>query len=158
MDIFNTDTINLIEEIKSSNKNSVIGFTCSCFDLMHAGHCLMLEDSKRQCDILVIGLQTDPTIDRSWKNKPIQSYKEREIVIKSNKWIDYIIKYQTEQDLINILDYLKPNVRIIGSDYLGKDFTGKEMDIKIYYHKRDYPYSSTIMRRRIWEEENKNYT
>lgn len=155
MDIFNENskyTLDLI--IKKSNLNDqTIGFTCSCFDLLHAGHCLMLEDAKKQCDILVIGLQTDPTIDRPEKNKPIQSYKEREIIINSKKWVDYVVKYQTEQDLYNTLEYLKPDVRIIGSDYIDKKFTGDELDIEIYYHERSHDYSTTTLRQRIYDAE-----
>ena len=154
--IFSQDTITLISNIKAKaiKNNLVIGFTCSCFDLMHAGHCLMLEDASKQCDILIIGLQTDPTIDRPQKNKPIQTYEEREIIVNSKRWVDYVIKYQTEDDLYNILKELKPDVRIIGSDYLDKDFTGKDLDIHIYYHYRNHDYSTTSLRKRIWQAEN----
>ena len=77
-----------------------VGFTCSCFDLLHAGHILMLKDAKAQCDKLIVGLQTDPTIDRPEKNKPIQSYEERYIQLEAVKYVDEIIKYDTEEDYI----------------------------------------------------------
>ncbi len=132
------------------NKNKKIGFTCSCFDLLHAGHILMLKDAKKQCNYLIVGLQTDPTIDRpKEKNKPIQSLEERRIQLEAVKYIDEIITYNTEEDLYNILKDIKPNVRILGHDYLNKNFTGDDLDIKIYYHKRDHNYSSTNLRKKI---------
>ena len=97
--IFNSETLKQIEDIKTKYKNKKIGFTCSCFDILHCGHAIMLKDCKNHCDILVIGLQTDPTIDRKSKNKPIQQYSERKIMISSIKYVDEIIKYATEKDL-----------------------------------------------------------
>ena len=81
-----------ISELKKKYSGKKIGFTCSCFDLLHCGHCIMLEDCKTQCDVLIVGLQTDPTLDRKDKNKPIQEYEEREIMINSIKYVDEIIK------------------------------------------------------------------
>ena len=132
-----------------------IGFTCSCFDLLHAGHILMLKDAKGQCDYLVIGLQTDPTIDRPEKNKPIQSLEERKIQLEAVKYIDEIIIYETEEDLYKKLLDINPNVRILGSDYIGKSFTGDDLDIPIYYHKRNHNYSSTNTRKKILEIDEK---
>ncbi len=110
----------------------------------------MLKDAKKQCDYLIVGLQTDPTIDRpKIKNKPIQSLKERKIQLKAVKYIDKIIIYDTEEDLYNILKDIKPNIRILGYDYLNKNFTGDDLDIKIYYHKRNHNYSSTNLRKKI---------
>ena len=126
-----------------------IGFTCSCFDLLHAGHILMLKDAKAQCDKLIVGLQTDPTIDRPEKNKPIQSFEERKIQLESVKYVDEVIKYETENELYELLKVLRPNVRILGSDYEGKYFTGDDLNIPIYYHKRDHEYSSTRIRKEI---------
>ena len=126
-----------------------IGFTCSCFDLLHAGHILMLKDAKEQCDKLVVGLQTDPTLDRPEKNKPIQSFKERKIQLEAVKYVDEILKYNTEKELFEILRMLRPNVRILGSDYEGKYFTGAELNIPIYYHKRNHNYSSSNLRQEI---------
>ena len=129
-----------------------IGFTCSCFDLLHAGHILMLKDAKEQCDKLIVGLQTDPTIDRPEKNKPIQSYEERYIQLEAVKYVDEIIKYDTEEDLYKKLLFINPDFRILGSDYIGKSFTGDDLDIEIYYHERKHNYSSTNLRNKIVSE------
>ena len=129
-----------------------IGFTCSCFDLLHTGHILMLKDSKQQCDKLIVGLQTDPTIDRPEKNRPIQSYEERYIQLKAVKYIDEIIKYETEEELFQLLKLIRPNIRILGSDYQdGRYFTGRELNIPIYFHERNHNYSSTNLRKKIVE-------
>ena len=128
-----------------------IGFTCSCFDLLHAGHILMLKDAKEQCDKLIVGLQTDPT-DRPEKNGPIQSLEERRIQLEAVKYVDEIFTYDTEKELYkNLLD-IKPDVRILGSDYIGKSFTGDDLDIKIYYHDRNHNYSTTNLREKIVSE------
>tara|TARA_B100000674_G_scaffold245851_1_gene202564 strand:+ start:55 stop:462 length:408 start_codon:yes stop_codon:yes gene_type:complete len=127
-----------------------IGFTCSCFDLLHAGHILMLKDAKEQCDELIVGLQTDPTIDRPLtKNKPIQSLRERKIQLEAVKYVDDIFVYETESDLIDLLKLIKPDVRILGSDYKDESFTGDELNIPIYYHERDHDYSSSDLRKKI---------
>ena len=136
-------------------KNKKIGFTCSCFDLLHAGHILMLKDAKHQCDYLVAGLQTDPTIDRPLeKNSPIQSIKERKIQLDAVKYVDEIIIYNSEKDLYELLKKLNPDIRILGSDYKNKNFTGNDLNIKIYYHKRNHNFSSTNLRHKIIEEYN----
>ncbi len=132
------------------NKNKKIGFTCSCFDLLHAGHILMLKDAKKQCDYLIVGLQTDPTFDRpKKKNKPIQSLEERRIQLEAIKYIDEIIIYNTELDLYKLLEKIQPNIRILGTDYIDKKFTGNDLDIEIYYHKREHNFSSTNLRKKI---------
>ena len=135
-----------------------IGFTCSCFDLMHPGHIKMLQDARNQCDYLIVGLQSDPTIDRpDSKNKPIQTLEERQIMLSAVRFIDEIMIYKTEDDLYSYLKKNKPNVRILGSDYdiPDKRFTGDNLDIDIYYHKRDHDWSTTNLRKRITNEENK---
>ena len=127
-----------------------VGFTCSCFDLLHAGHILMLKDAKEQCDELIVGLQTDPTIDRPLtKNKPIQSLRERKIQLEAVRYVDDIFVYETESDLIDLLKLIKPDVRILGSDYKDESFTGDELNIPIYYHERDHDYSSSDLRKKI---------
>ena len=132
------------------------GFACSCFDLLHAGHVKMLQDARNQCDYLIIGLQTDPTIDRpDTKNKPIQTLEERQIMVSGIRFVDEIMIYDTEDDLYSYLKNNKPDVRILGSDYKDKDFTGKDLDIDIYYHERDHDWSTTNLRKRITREENK---
>ena len=135
-----------------------IGFTCSTFDLLHAGHVVMLEEAKRHCDYLIVGLQTDPTIDRPDKNTPIQSVVERQIRWAAVKYIDEIVMYTTEQDLEDLLLTLPINVRIIGEEYKTKPFTGKaickDRGIKMVYNGRDHSFSSTSLRKRVYEIEN----
>ena len=126
-----------------------VGFVASSFDLLHAGHCLMLEDAKKQCDWLVAALQVDPSVDRPQKNRPAQSLKERRIQLESVKYVDQIETYGTEKDLALLLERINPDVRILGSDYKGKDFTGKDLDIKIYYHERNHEWSTTELRLRV---------
>lgn len=130
-----------------------IGFTASAFDLLHAGHVAMLEEAKSQCDWLIVGLQTDPTIDRPEKNKPIQSITERYIQLRACKFVDEIYVYATEADLLDLLAILPIDVRIIGADYKGKDFTGKrycdENDIEIYYNRRSHKLSTSELRNRL---------
>jgi glycerol-3-phosphate cytidylyltransferase len=127
----------------------ITGFTCSCFDLLHAGHILMLEEAKLHCDRLVVGLQTDPTLDRPEKNAPLQSVTERYIQLAAVKYVDEIIPYSTEQDLSNLLKALPIDIRIIGEDYRDKDFTGKELNIPLYYNKREHDWSSSALRKKI---------
>jgi len=130
----------------------IVGFTASAFDLLHAGHILMLTEAKEQCDFLIVGLHTDPTIDRpSTKNKPIQSVFERYVQLKAVRVIDEIIPYDTEADLLSILTSYKIDVRIIGEDYKDKPFTGKELPIPIYYNKRRHNFSTTELRNKISE-------
>ena len=131
----------------------VIGITFSCFDLFHPGHIKMLKEAKTQCDYLIVGLQVDPTIDRPEKNKPIQSVVERYIQLKSCKYVDEIVPYVTEQDLLDILSSFKIK-RIIGEEYRNLNFTGKdycvENDIEIYYNKRDHRFSSSGLRKQVY--------
>ena len=127
-----------------------IGFTCSCFDLLHAGHILMLKDCKKQCDYLVVGLQIDPTIDRKEKNKPIQSLQERKIQLEAVKYVDKVIIYETENDLYNLVYNMMPDVRILGTDYIDKYFTGIDIEgVDIYFHKRNHDYSTSSLREKI---------
>jgi glycerol-3-phosphate cytidylyltransferase len=131
-----------------------IGFTCSTFDLLHAGHITMLEEARRQCDFLIVGLQNDPTMDRpDSKNSPIQSLVERQIQLSAVKFVDEIIVYNTEQDLCDLLLTLPINVRILGTEYEHTEFTGKDIcknrNIKCYFNKRDHSFSSTSLRKRV---------
>ena len=135
-----------------STVNLKIGFTCSCFDLLHAGHILMLKDAKEQSDKLIVGLQTDPTIDRPEKNKPIQSFEERRIQLEAVKYVDEVIEYETEEELYQLLKILRPDIRILGSDYEDdRYYTGMELNIPIYFHKRNHNYSSTNLRKKLLE-------
>tara|TARA_B100000579_G_scaffold158196_1_gene128676 strand:+ start:3461 stop:3871 length:411 start_codon:yes stop_codon:yes gene_type:complete len=131
-----------------SNKK-IIGFTCSCFDLLHAGHILMLKDAKKQCNRLIVGLQIDPTFDRPEKNKPLQTLEERKIQLEAVKYIDEIIIYKTEKDLYELLKKVKPDIRILGSDYRNQRFTGDNLNIKIFYHTRNHDFSSSDLRKKI---------
>lgn len=130
-----------------------IGITCSCFDMFHAGHVKMLQEAKSQCDYLIVALQTDPTIDRPTKNKPVQSLVERYIQVSGCKYVDEIVPYQTESELEEIFSSFKLDMRIIGDDYRGKEFTAKDIcasrGIDIYYNKRDHNFSSTELKKRM---------
>jgi len=157
-DLFNFQTLSEIQSLQArcqkSNSTLKIGITASCFDCLHAGHVKMLDDAKKQCDFLVIALQTDPTIDRPHKNKPVQSFEERQIMIQAVRHVDQVIKYATESDFYQILIHLQPDIRILGSDYENKSFTGDDLkEIPIYYHDRNHNWSSTDFRRRIYEAE-----
>lgn len=129
------------------------GFTCGSFDLCHYGHVLMFEECRNQCDYLIVGLQTDPTLDRPEKNKPVQSLKERYGMLCAIKWIDEVWVYDTEEELVKLLNKLKPNTRFIGADWKGKKFTGDDLDIKVIFNKRDHGYSTSELRKRVYEAE-----
>lgn len=138
--------------------NRITGFTCSTFDLLHAGHILMLREAKEQCDYLIVGLQTNPAIDRpKTKNKPVQSIVERYVQLQAVKYVDEIIVYETEKDLEDLLMFLPLNIRFIGEEYHGKDFTGKQIcvdrNIDIIYNSRTHRFSSTELRQRTYQYE-----
>jgi glycerol-3-phosphate cytidylyltransferase len=140
--------------MKLSYKDSgKIGFTCSTFDLLHAGHITMLEEAKRHCDFLIVGLQNDPTEDRPEKNKPVQSIVERQLQLAAVKYVDEIVIYNTEQDLKDLLLCLPIDVRVLGDEYEHKDFTGKDIaeqrGSKIVYNGRDHSFSSSSLRKRV---------
>lgn len=130
-----------------------IGFTCGAFDLTHYGHVLMFEECKQACDYLIVGVQSDPSIDRPNKNKPIQSLEERVGMVKAIRWVDKVVTYGTEADLIELLKKLKPDIRILGADWKGKQFTGYDLDMEFYFNSRDHGFSSSDMRKRIAEIE-----
>jgi glycerol-3-phosphate cytidylyltransferase len=133
------------------------GITFSAFDLLHAGHVKMLEEAKLRCDYLIVGLQTDPTLDRPEKNKPTQSVVERYIQLKACKFVDEIVPYATEQDLEDILQAFDINMRIVGDEYMEKDFTGRsyceEKGIELYFNSRDHRFSSSSLRKVVAERE-----
>lgn len=131
-----------------------IGFTCSTFDLFHAGHIMMLKEAQTQCEHLIVGLQTDPTIDRPEKNKPIQSVFERYTQLQACKYVDEIVVYATEKELLDILQSYKIDVRILGEEYKDKHFTGRDLDIECYFNNRRHSFSSTELRKRVLEAEN----
>lgn len=132
------------------------GFTCSTFDLLHAGHVMMLREAKSVCDYLIVGLQVDPTIDRpKEKNQPVQSLVERYVQLASVQYVDEIIPYQTERDLEDILQMYPIDIRILGEEYREYEFTGKDIcrarGIELYFNKRDHRFSTTDLRKRVCE-------
>ena len=131
-----------------------IGFNCSSFDLFHAGHVTMLKMEKNLCDYLIVALQVDPTIDRPGiKNKPIQSVYERYVQVQGCRYVDEILVYETEEDLLNMIKTQRMDIRFLSEEYKDRDFTGKQYcidnDIEIHYHKRQHKYSSTELRNRV---------
>jgi glycerol-3-phosphate cytidylyltransferase len=147
---------NHIKRLKADGKK--IGITFSTFDMLHAGHIAMLSEAKNHCDYLIAGLQTDPTIDRpDTKNSPIQSVVERQIQLAACRYVDEVVVYQTEQDLIDLLLILPVDVRILGVEYEQKDFTGRgecyDRGIELVFNGRDHSFSSSSLRRRVVEAE-----
>jgi len=134
-------------------KNKIIGITFGSFDLCHYGHALMFEECKQYCDYLIVGVQSDSSIDRPEKNSPIQSHKERLGIVNSIKFVDEVKPYDRESDLITMLKEVNPDVRILGADHQGTEFTGHELDIKCVFNSRDHGYSTSELRRRVFEVE-----
>lgn len=135
-----------------------IGFNCSSFDLFHAGHVTMLKMEKELCDYLIVALQVDPTIDRPGiKNKPCQSVYERYVQLQACKYVDEILVYETEYDLLQLLMTQKFDIRFLSEEYLNRDFTGKQYciqnGIELHYHKREHDYSSSGLRDRVYQLE-----
>ncbi|HAI19079.1 MAG TPA: glycerol-3-phosphate cytidylyltransferase [Xanthomarina gelatinilytica] len=137
------------------------GLVASTFDLLHAGHCLFLKEAKSVCDFLYVALQTDPTVDdykdrplQKPKNNPIQSLKERKIQLEAVSYVDEIIEYTTEQDLNSICKRIKPNIRVLGSDYRGKHATGQEYSDGVIYHHRNHDWSTSELRERVTASNN----
>lgn len=143
---------NHIKKLKADGKK--IGITFSTFDMLHAGHIAMLSEAKNHCDYLICGLQTDPTIDRpDTKNRPVQSIVERQIQLAACRYVDEVVVYQTEQDLIDLLLILPLDVRILGVEYQDKEFTGRyegiERGIELVFNGRDHSFSSSSLRKRV---------
>lgn len=135
-----------------------IGFTCSAFDLFHPGHIQMLREAKGVCNYLMVGLHVDPSVDRDFKNSPVQTVVERYVQLAACEYVDEIIPYETEQDLVDILNLFPIKYRIIGEEYKGKEFTGYEEclqnKIEIYYNKRPHRFSSTNLREQVINSNN----
>lgn len=143
---------NKIKELKAEGKR--IGITFSTFDMLHAGHIAMLSEAKNHCDYLIAGLQTDPTIDRpDTKNHPVQSIVERQIQLAACRYVDEVVVYQTEQDLIDLLLILPLDVRILGVEYEHQNFTGRQecemRGIELVFNGRDHSFSSSSLRKRV---------
>jgi glycerol-3-phosphate cytidylyltransferase len=151
---------NHIRKLKTDGK--IIGITFSTFDMLHAGHIAMLAEAKNHCDYLIAGLQTDPTIDRpDTKNKPVQSIVERQIQLAACRYVDEVVVYQTEQDLIDILLTLPIDVRILGVEYEDKNFTGRSegssKGIEPIFNSRDHSFSSSSLRKRVVQAETEKH-
>lgn len=135
----------------------IVGFTASTFDLLHAGHISMLREARAQCDYLICGLQVDPSIDRKKKNTPVQSIVERQAQLNAIKYVDEVIIYCTEDDLLDIINMYHIDVRILGVEYKDKEFTGRnecrKRGIQIYFNKRDHRFSTSDLRKRVMEAE-----
>jgi glycerol-3-phosphate cytidylyltransferase len=147
---------NKIKDLKE--QGLIIGITFSAWDLLHAGHIAMLAEAKNHCDYLIAGLQTDPTIDRpNTKNKPVQTIVERQIQLSACRFVDEVVVYQTERDLVDLLLILPVDVRILGIEYEHKDFTGKQeclsKGINLVFNSRDHSFSSSSLRKRVVENE-----
>jgi glycerol-3-phosphate cytidylyltransferase len=147
---------NKIRELKEQSKK--IGITFSAWDMFHAGHVAMLAEAKNHCDYLIAGLQTDPTIDRpDTKNKPVQSIVERQIQLAACRYVDEVVVYQTEQDLIDLLLILPIDIRVLGIEYEDKEYTGKQegfqRGIHPIFNERDHSFSSSSLRKRVVEAE-----
>ena len=129
------------------------GITFGAFDLFHAGHVLMLEEAKTVCDHLIVCIQSDPSLDREEKNKPVQSIIEREIQVSGCRFVDEVIIYDTEADLLNIIGQVDWDVRIIGEEYKDKDFTGRDQTLeRCHFNKRPHTFSSSELRERVSKE------
>lgn len=137
----------------SHSTKGKVGIVASCFDMFHAGHMIMLEEAKQHCDHLIVALQTDPTIDRPQKNKPIQTVFERFVQVKACRHVDEIVMYATEAELRDILLAYPIDVRILGEEYRGKDFTGHDIPMEFYFNKRRHTFSSSSLRDRVYQAE-----
>lgn len=147
---------NHVKKLKQEGKR--IGITFSAWDMLHAGHIAMLSEARNHCDYLICGLQSDPTIDRpDTKNKPVQSIVERQIQLAACRYVDEVVVYSTEQDLVDLLLILPVDVRILGVEYADKEFTGKSecelRGIDIVYNSRDHSFSSSSLRKRVYDSE-----
>ena len=147
---------NHIKQLHADGKK--IGIVFSTFDMLHAGHIAMLSEAKNHCDYLICGLQTDPTIDRpDTKNKPVQSIVERQIQLAACRYVDEVVVYQTEQDLVDLLLILPVDMRILGVEYENKDFSGKQechqRGIECIFNGRDHSFSSSSLRKRVAQAE-----
>ena len=124
-------------------KNKKIGFTAGNYDLLHPGYIYTFETAKQHCDWFIVFLQKDPSLHRKSKYKPVVPLYERYKSLMSIRYIDEVFTYQTEEELLRLINILKPDVRILGEDYLGKDFTGKELPIEVIYTTRSHNWSTT---------------
>ena len=136
---------------KRGNKNNKVGFIAGNFDVIHPGYVKMFKDAKNVCDWLIVALHVDPSFEREYKLKPVLSVQERTEILEILEPIDEIIPYQTEADLHSLLRSTSPDIRILGDDYVDKDYTGKDLDIPVYFHKRCRKWSATLFKKKIAE-------
>jgi glycerol-3-phosphate cytidylyltransferase len=142
--------------VTNDDKNFIVGFTCSAFDLFHAGHLLMLKEAKAQCDYLIVGLHVDPSLDRPEKNSPVQSVLERWIQLQGCSYVDEIVPYETESDLLIILQNWDVDLRILGKEYMNIPYTGDNLSVPVYFNSRNHGYSSSSLRTRVLLAEREN--
>jgi len=154
------DNVNIGDSVvvAQSPYSKKVGFTCGAFDLLHAGHTLMLREAREQCDYLIVGIQSDPSLDRHDKNTPIQSYEERITMVRAIRYVDEVALYDTENDLLELLEKINPDVRIVGADWREKEYTGHKLPIKVYFNKRDHEWSTSDLRERVFLAEKKKRT
>ncbi len=139
-----------VQKIETAAKeNVIIGITCGSFDIIHPGYIMLFKECKNQCDEFIIALQGDPTIDRPEKNKPVQTLEERKQILESIRYIDKVITYNTEDDLYELLQKEKLDVRFIGEDWRDKKYTGHDLPIKIIFNSRSHDYSATKLKNQI---------
>lgn len=143
-------------EVFGSSSSFFVGFLASAFDLLHAGHMLMLNEATCFCDHLVVALHKDPSAERPTKNSPIMTLEERLILLEGNKYVDDIIVYETEEDLLTLLKEINPDIRFLGKDWKNKDYTGKDLPITIHWIDRSHGYSTSELRKRVYLAENAN--
>jgi len=143
--------INAVEWRASLSSNRKVGFLAGSFDVMHPGYICMFEDAKRVCNYLIVALQTDPTVDRPSKNRPVQTLEERKMILSAIKYVDEIKTYTTEKELYNLLKETQIDVRILGTDYLDKPYNGSDLSIPIHFHSRGHDWSSTKLKTLIKE-------
>jgi glycerol-3-phosphate cytidylyltransferase len=145
------DKIQIAKKVGKPVEEVKVGFTASTFDLFHAGHIVMLQEAKSLCDYLIVGLLVDPTKDRpDSKNKPIQSVFERYVQVSSCRWVDEVVPFETEKDLVDMILTINPDIRIVGEEYENQQHTGKGL-CPIHYNKRRHSFSSTDLRKRVTE-------
>lgn len=155
------DLQKIFDCIRTDLEPSIIGFTCGAFDCLHPGHMMMLKEAKTVCNYLIVGLQIDPTADRPEKNKPIQTIEEREEMLIGCRYVDEVIRYNTEEELYNLIKMMREanhlHVRIIGEDWKYKKFTGCDLPIPVYFNSRKHDHSTSNFRKKVYlVEKNKD--
>ena len=130
----------------------IIGFIAGAFDLIHPGYISMFKEARKECDLLVVGLHDDPSLERPDKIKPIFSYDERALILSSLKYVDKVYPYRTEKELANLINKIGPSVRFLGDDYKDKPITGDHLKIPIFYLDRSHGWSTTKLKKLIYEQ------